>query len=140
MLKTIDPLLSGSLLAILADMGHGEEIVLADANFPSAGLARRLVELPGSSVTDVLQAVLTLFPLDDFVDEPVAVMAAPADAAPMYESFGRALDAAEGRAIAIEPIDRFAFYDRTKLAYAVVATGERRLYGNLILKKGVIRL
>lgn len=140
MLKMLDPLLCGSLLAILADMGHGEEIVLADANFPSAGLARRLVELPGTSVTDVLDAVLTLFPLDDFVDKPVAVMAAPADAAPMYDGFQRAVDAAEGRSIGIEPIDRFAFYDRAKLAYAVVATGERRLYGNLILKKGVVRL
>jgi len=140
MLKMLDPLLCGSLLAILADMGHGEEIVLADANFPSAGLARRLVELPGTSVTDVLDAVLTLFPLDDFVDKPVAVMAAPADAAPMYDGFQRAVDAAEGRSIVIEPIDRFAFYDRAKLAYAVVATGERRLYGNLILKKGVVRL
>ncbi|HET7314203.1 RbsD/FucU family protein [Salinisphaera sp.] len=139
MLKTINPLLTGDLLAILADMGHGDELVIVDANFPAAALAQRLVRLPASSATDALAAVLDLLPIDDFVDMPVAAMDAPDGRPALYTEFDNMLEQAEGRPIAMEPIDRFAFYDRTQRAYAVVATGERRLYGNIILKKGVLR-
>ena len=139
MLKSIDPLLTGELLAILSDMGHGDEIVITDANFPAASVASRLVRMPGISATDVLGAVLSVLPLDDFVDTPAAAMDAPGERPAIYPEFEMALEKAEGRAIALDPIDRFAFYDRAKAAYAVIATGERRLYANVILKKGVLR-
>jgi L-fucose mutarotase len=139
MLKSINPLLTGDLLAILSDMGHGDEIVIADANFPAASIARRLIRLPGISATDVLAAVLSVLPLDDFVDRPAAAMDAPGQRPAIYSEYEAALKKAEGRAIVLEPVERFAFYDRAKAAYAVVATGELRLYANIILKKGVLR-
>lgn len=139
MLKTINPLLTGDLLAILADMGHGDEIVIVDANFPAASMAQRLVQMPGISATDMLEAVLSLLPLDDFVDRPAAAMDAPNERPPIYPEFEAALAAAEGRTLELDPIERFAFYDRAKDAYAIIATGERRLYANIILKKGVLR-
>lgn len=138
MLKNINPLLTGELLAILSDMGHGDEIVITDANFPAASAARRLIRLPVSA-TDTLDAVLSVFPLDDFVDAPTAVMDAPGDRPDIYADFETATRAAEGRDVGLELIDRFAFYDRAQQAYAVIATGERRLYANIILKKGVLR-
>lgn len=139
MLKSIDPLLTGALLAILSDMGHGDEIVIADANFPAASVARRLVQLPAIAATDVLAAVLSVFPLDDFVDRPAGVMDASGARPEIYALFEAAVEKAEGRAIPLEQVDRFAFYDRARAAYAVVSTGERRLYGNIVLKKGVLR-
>lgn len=139
MLKTLNPLLTGELLAILADMGHGDEIAIVDANFPADSMAQRLVRLPGISATDALEAVLSLLPLDDFVDHPAAAMDAPGERPAIYPEFEAALERAEGRALTLEPVERFAFYARTQQAYAVVATGERRLYANIILKKGVVR-
>jgi L-fucose mutarotase len=139
MLKSINPLLTGDLLAILSDMGHGDEIVITDANFPAASVARRLIRLPGLGATDVLAAVLSVFPLDDFVDRPAAAMDAPGERPAIYPEFESALQQAEGRAIALEHVDRFAFYNRARAAYAVIATGELRLYANIILKKGLLR-
>jgi L-fucose mutarotase len=139
MLKSINPLLAGELLAILSDMGHGDEIVITDANFPADAVAQRLVRLPGISATDALEAVLSVLPLDDFVDLPAAAMDAPGQRPAIYPEFEALLEKAEGRAIKLDPIERFAFYDRAKQAYAIVATGERRLYANIILKKGVLR-
>ena len=139
MLKTIDPLLTGELLAILADMGHGDDIAVVDANFPAAAAGTLLVQLPGLPATAVLRAILSLLPLDDFVDAPTAVMAAPGERPAIYDEFDTILATAEGRSVRVDTIDRFAFYDRARAAFAVVATGERRLYGNIILKKGVIR-
>lgn len=139
MLKSIDPLLTGDLLKILRDMGHGDEIVLTDANFPAATVAQRLVRLPGIGADRVAEAILSLMPLDDFVEAPAAAMAAPDGRPEVYDDFDRVLLEANGSAVTLEEIDRFAFYDRAKEAYAVVATGERRLYANLILKKGVLR-
>ncbi|WP_136683927.1 RbsD/FucU family protein [Falsirhodobacter xinxiangensis] len=137
MLKNVNPLLTGDLLAILSDMGHGDEVVITDANFPADAVAQRLVRLPVSA-TDVLDAVLSVIPLDDFVDAPSAAMDAPERPA-IYTDFQSAMDASEGRSVGLELIDRFEFYDRAKAAYAVIATGERRLYANIILKKGVLR-
>ncbi|MGD0733456.1 MAG: RbsD/FucU domain-containing protein [Terracidiphilus sp.] len=139
MLKSINPLLTGDLLAILCDMGHGDEIVISDANFPAATIGRRLIRLPGISATDTLAAVLSVIPLDDFVDHPAAAMDAPGQRPAIYPEFESAIKQAEGRAIALDPVERFAFYDRAKAAFAVIATGERRLYANIILRKGVIR-
>ncbi|MBE9636965.1 RbsD/FucU family protein [Salipiger mangrovisoli] len=139
MLKTIDPLLTGELLAILRNMGHGDELVLVDANFPADRVAQRLVRLPGIGIDRAAEAVLSLFPLDDFVDAPAAVMACPDGRPEIFDVFDRLLEAANGAPVQVAQVDRFDFYDRTASAYAVVATGERRLYANLILKKGVLR-
>lgn len=139
MLKSINPLLTGSLLSVLADMGHGDEIAIVDANFPAAAVAERLVELPGHSAPAVLAAVLSVLPLDDFVDRPAGVMDAPGERPAIYSEFEAAVEAAEGRKLELSVIDRFDFYDRAKAGFAVISTGERRLYGNIILKKGVLR-
>jgi L-fucose mutarotase len=139
MLKTIDPLLSGALLQILADMGHGDEIVIVDANYPASANAKRLARLDGISATAALQAVLSLLPLDDFVEEPAAVMTPGTEWPPVLDEFQAIVDRAEGKAIPVTGMDRFAFYERARGAYAMIATGERRLYGNIILVKGVIR-
>lgn len=139
MLKSINPLLTGPLLQILADMGHGDEIAIVDSNFPAAAVANRLVQIPGVNAPDVLDAVLSLFPLDDFVDQPAGVMDAPGEPPAMYSEFEAIIKTQEGRDIPLALIDRFEFYDRSKTAFAVISTGERRLYGNILLKKGVVR-
>ncbi|WP_353474585.1 RbsD/FucU domain-containing protein [Salipiger sp. H15] len=139
MLKNIDPLLTGELLAILRDMGHGDEIVLVDANFPATRVAQRLVELPGIDIIRACEAVLSVFPLDDFVEAPAAVMACPDGRPEIFDEFDRVLAEANLAPVTVEEIDRFAFYDRTEEAFAVVSTGERRLYANIVLKKGVLR-
>ncbi|WP_294644837.1 RbsD/FucU domain-containing protein [uncultured Aureimonas sp.] len=139
MLKNIDPLLNGQLLAILDDMGHGNEIVIADANFGAANVAQRLVDLPGTTATALVDAILSVFPLDDFVEDPMAVMQAPPETRPMYDAFQASADKAEGRSITIAEIDPAEFVERTRRAYAVIASGERRLYGNVLLRKGVLR-
>ncbi|MDB6454077.1 RbsD/FucU family protein [Falsirhodobacter sp. 20TX0035] len=138
MLKNVNPLLTGDLLAILSDMGHGDELVITDANFPAAAVAQRLIRLPVSA-TDTLDAVLSVLPLDDFVDAPAAAMDAPDGRPPIYDAFEAAMATSEGRPVGMDLIDRFEFYDRAQEAYAVIATGERRLYANIILKKGVLR-
>lgn len=141
MLKNIPPILSPELLLILAEMGHGDELVFADANFPAVSIGARLARADGHGVAPVLKAVLQLFPLDTFVPQPAAVMRRvdkPDEAAPVWNEFQRLLDSAEGRHIMIERVERFAFYERARAAFAVVATSETALYGNLIIKKGVI--
>ena len=141
MLKGLDPLLSPDLLHILAGMGHGDELAVVDANFPAVALARRLVRLDGIEAPQALEAVLSVLPLDDFVAAPLAVMQDPnaKEDPPVIAAFRQAARAAEGREVAIEAVERFAFYERTRGAFAVLATGERRLYGNIIAKKGVVR-
>jgi L-fucose mutarotase len=141
MLKNIHPLLSPDLLTVIAEMGHGDELAIVDANFPAVTMARRLVRVSAPS-TPVLEAVLTLLPLDDFVDAPVTVMqvvGAPDEIPETVREFQVAADKAEGKLVKVDRIDRFAFYDRAKAAFAVVATGETRLYGCVMVKKGVIR-
>ncbi len=141
MLKLIPSILSPELLAVLAEMGHGDEIVLADANFPAVSTAQRLVRADGHAVNTILEAVLKLLPLDTFVESPAVVMQIgdkPNESAPICTEFQKHLDHAEGRHVAISSIERFAFYERSKKAFAVVSTGETALYANLILKKGVI--
>jgi L-fucose mutarotase len=142
MLKGIDPLLSPDLLAILRAMGHGDELAIVDANFPAASTARRLVRLDGVSATAALDAILSVMPLDEFVPEAAwrmqVVDAADAEL-PIFAAFRTILAARESPDIRLASLERFAFYERAKTAYAVVATGEERLYGNIILKKGIIR-
>jgi L-fucose mutarotase len=141
MLKGIDPLLSPELLAILAEMGHGDELAVVDANFPAAAMARRLVRV-NASASSVLRAVLTLLPLDDFVGAPLTAMAvegAPEEMPEPVREFQQAADVAEGHPIKMMRIKRSSFYERAKVAFAIVATGEPRLYGCVLVTKGVIR-
>ncbi len=141
MLKGLDPLLGPELLAALRAMGHGDEILLADANFPSETLARRLIRVDGVDAPRMARVVLSVLPLDDFTATAafrMAVVDAPDSEPQIVEAF-RAVLAETGYAGPIEAIERFTFYDRARAAFAIVATGEARLYGNLILRKGVIR-
>jgi L-fucose mutarotase len=141
MLKGIDPLLSPDLLQILAAMGHGDEILIADANFPAAALARRLCRMDGANTSVAIRAILTLLPLDQYVDEPAAVMAVVDDPEAVPETeieFRKILDEAEGRKVGVQRLERFAFYERAREVFAILVTGESRLYGNIILKKGVV--
>lgn len=126
---------------MLASMGHGDELVIADANFPATSVARRIVRLDGVDAVTALEAILTLVPADQYVDHPAAVMAVvddPTATPDIYGEFQRVLDKAEGKSVGMERVERFAFYERAKNAFGVVATSEGRLYGNIILSKGVI--
>lgn len=140
MLKHIPKNLSPELLKILMEMGHGDEIVLADGNFPSASHTNRLVRLDGQMIPAILESVLTLFPLDTFVESPVTYMATPkgeSDPA-IWESYSTILSKTGNEQTSIEQVDRFEFYKRAQQAYAIIATSETALYANIILKKGVI--
>lgn len=141
MLKGIPTILSPELLMMIAQMGHGDELVIADANFPAVSNAKRLVRADGHGVPVILEAILRLFPLDTFVEQPAAVMRRidkPGEPAPIWADYQRILDSAEGRHVAMEQVERFAFYERAKTTFGVVATGEGALYGNIIIKKGII--
>jgi L-fucose mutarotase len=142
MLKGIPSLLSPDMLKVLMEMGHGDELVLADGNFPSASTAQRLLRADGLGVPDLLQAILQLFPLDTFTEHPAALMAVvPGDdyQPVIWEAYRRILQASGEPFTDFEYMERFAFYARARQAYAVVATSERALYANLVLKKGVVR-
>lgn len=140
MLKGIPAILSPELLKILMEMGHGDELVIGDGNFPAASTAKRLIRCDGHNVPDLLDAILKFFPLDAAVDAPVALMAVAAgDPQPdIWSKYQRIVDSRHGRHASIEQVERFAFYDRARAAYAIVATGEKALYANIILKKGVV--
>ncbi|NLG24265.1 MAG: L-fucose mutarotase [Clostridiales bacterium] len=140
MLKGISPVISPELIKILMEMGHGDELVIGDGNFPAASCARRLVRLDGHGVPEVLDAILHLFPLDTYVAAPVALMRVTPgdDVVPVIWDEYKAIIRARSGPAAIEEVERFAFYDRAKEAYAIVATGERALYANIIIKKGVV--
>ena len=141
MLKGIPSILSPELLKILMEMGHGDELVIGDGKFPAAACAQRLVRLDGHGVPEILEAILQLFPLDTYVEQPLAVMAVtkgdPVQPT-IWETYRAIAEKHEPGRAAIEQVERFAFYERAKKAYAVVATGETALYGCIILKKGVI--
>ena len=140
MLKGIDPLLGPELLATLRAMGHADEIAIVDANFPAAANARRLIRAEGVSATRMVQAILSVLPLEQF--EPIAAFRMQVDGAPgeLPSVIGEfeALLRAVGYHGPIGALARFDYYERTRSAYAIVSTGERRYWGNLILKKGAI--
>jgi L-fucose mutarotase len=139
MLKGIHPAISPDLLKILAEMGHGDELVLADAHFPGHSVNARVLRADGLSIATLLDAILPLFELDSYAP-PLAMMAAvPGDSLdPAVEaSYLRAIRRHVPAAASPERIDRFAFYDRARAAFAVVMTGETAKYGNILLKKGV---
>ncbi|MFD0616874.1 L-fucose mutarotase [Paenibacillus sp. GCM10027629] len=141
MLKGISSIISPELLKILMEMGHGDTIVLADGNFPSASHATRLIRADGHGIPQLLDAILQLMPLDTYVEHPVALMdLVPGDnvETPIWDEYRAIVQRHEGQDVSFEMIERFAFYEEAKKCYAVVATGERALYANIILKKGVI--
>jgi len=142
MLKGISPLLSPELLKVIAEMGHGDDLVLGDGNFPAASMNPRSLRADGHKVTELLDAILHLFPLDDFVEAPVTLMAVVPGSMqgdpPIWAEF-REIIARHEPSAKIQMVERFDFYDLSRKAYATVQTGEGALYANLILKKGVIK-
>ena len=140
MLKGIPDIISPELLKILDEMGHGDEIVIGDGNFPAASNAKRLVRLDGHGVPEILEAILKLVPLDPYVDSPVMLMqVTPGDDTDpiIWKDYERIVKEQSGD-FKMSEIERFTFYERARDAYAIVATGETALYANIILKKGVV--
>ena len=140
MLKGISPLLSPDLLATLARMGHGDEIILADAHFPGETFNSRVLRADGLSIASLLEALLPLFELDAYVTAPLVMMAAVEgdELDPSVEAhYLAAIRQTNPQVPPIARIPRFDFYERTRSAYAVVMTGETAKYGNILLKKGV---
>lgn len=140
MLKGISPLISPDLLSVMARMGHGDELVLADAHFPGESTGKRIVRADGLRIADLLEAIMPLFELDSYVPHPLIMMEPvpgdnlePAVEASYMERIGKMLPDVPP----VKRIDRFAFYDRAAKAFAVVMTGETSKYGNIILVKGV---
>lgn len=146
MLKNIDSLLNADILYALAAMGHGDSIVLCDSNFPAHSVASgttlgRVLRADGASVTQLTQAVLSLLPLDTFIDDAaicMEVVGAPEERPDVQLEVQSIIDASEPVPFKLVPVERFAFYERAKRSFAVISTGERRFYGCFILTKGVI--
>ena len=145
MLKNIDPLLSPELLKVLREMGHGDEIVLADANFTAESLGRGkpVIRLPGVGMRAICTAVLSVLPLDAMVDRPIAFMQVGGSeagylSAVQREVIGDLVQRGDATAEQCDPVERFAFYERVSRAYAIVQTGELQPFANFLFKKGVI--
>jgi L-fucose mutarotase len=146
MLKLIDPSLNADVLHALRSMGHGDELVLCDTNFPADSVARdtvlgRLLHIDNLTAARAAKAVLSVLPLDSFVDKPalrMEIVDKPNEVPPVQIEVQKEIDAAEGKSWPMASIERFAFYERAKTAYCVMRTGERRFYGCFIFKKGVI--
>ncbi|MGY2704418.1 RbsD/FucU family protein [Nocardioides sp. HB32] len=140
-LKNIDPLLDAALLGHLAAMGHGDVLAIVDRNYPAASTARRLVSLPGVDVPTAARAILSVLPVDTFVEPAVLRMGAVGDEGVVQEvhaDLQAVVDEAEGRPVPSAPVERFEFYRRAAAAYVVVATTEARPYGCFLLTKGVV--
>ena len=148
MLKGIDRHLSAELMHVLMLMGHGDELVICDVNHPAGTIAAettygRIVDMVGCDIPTGAAAILSLMPLDTFVDAPVARMQVVGDAVaemPVFGRMQRVIDAAEGRPVRMQALERFAFYDAAKRAFAIVRTSDPGPYGCFILKKGVVDL
>ena len=144
MLKNIPAVLSPELLKVLCEMGHSDRIVIADGNFPAESVGKncKVIRADGLGVPELLDAILTLFPLDTYVEKPVSLMQVmPGDKTetPIWEEYKRIVKKYDDRgAAAIGEIERFAFYEEARTAYAVVATGEKAVYANVMLQKGVV--
>ncbi|TIO79600.1 MAG: ribose ABC transporter [Mesorhizobium sp.] len=145
MLKGINPLLNADVLQALRAMGHGDDLIIADTNFPSDSVAKQTVlgkllriDAPAA---EVAKAVLSLYPLDSFVDDAAArmeIVGKPNEIPPVQKEVQNEIDAAEGKSWPMISIERYAFYERAKKAYCVIQTGERRFYGCFAFRKGVI--
>jgi L-fucose mutarotase len=142
MLKGISAVISPELIKTLMEMGHGDELVIADGNFPSASIAQRLVRADGLGCSVLLDAILSIFPLDQYVVKPVALMAIVSGDTYkpiIWDDYRKIVKQHEPDFTDFEYMERFAFYERARKAYAVLATSEMALYANIILKKGVIK-
>lgn len=141
MLKGIPPLISPDFMKILMEMGHGDELVIVNANFPAASNARRLVRCDGSSAVQTLDAVMRFLPLDTFTPTTATLMdvaSGEKNSPEIWSEFQEVIRQYEPWVKDFEIVNRFDFYERTRQAYAVVATGERRRYANIILRKGIV--
>ena len=146
MLKIIDPLLNADVLYALRAMGHGDHLVVCDTNFPADSVARRtafgrLLRIDNVSAARAVRAVLSLMPLDTFVDDAairMEIVGDPHEVPPVQKEVQVEIDRAEGRAVPMVGVERHAFYDKARSAYGVIATGERRFYGCFLFTKGVI--
>ena len=146
MLKGISPLLNADVLYALRAMGHGDDLIIADTNFPSDSIARqtrlgKLLRIDNVTAAEAAAAVLSVYPLDTFVDDAAArmeIVGAPEEVPPVQAEVQAVVDRAEGRSWPLLPVERFAFYERAKQAYCVVQTGERRFYGCFAFRKGVL--
>ena len=146
MLKGIDPILNADVLQALRAMGHGDDLIIADTNFPSDSVARqtvigKLLRLDNASAARAAKAILSVMPLDGFVPHPalrMEIVDKPDEIPPVQAEVQKEIDAAEGRVWPMGSIERFAFYDLARKAYCVIQTGERRFYGCFVFKKGVI--
>jgi L-fucose mutarotase len=141
MLKNVPAIISPELLSIMMEMGHGDELVIADGNFPSESTGQRVVRADGHGVPELLDAILKFLPLDDRVEKPVALMAVmkgDPTKPTIWEKYREIVGSHDKRAADFEMVERFAFYERASKAFAVLATSEAALYANVILKKGVI--
>lgn len=146
MLKGIDPILNADVLHTLKSMGHGDDLIIADMNFPSHSVAQetvlgKLLRIENVTAARAVKAILSVMPLDSFVEHPahrMEIVDRPNDVPPVQAEVQAEIDAAEGRALPMDSVERFAFYDLAKRSYAVIQTGERRFYGCFVLKKGVI--
>ncbi len=138
MLTNIAKILTGDILKFLCDMGHGDELVIADANFPAETYAKRLVRLPGIDGVRAAQAIMTVFPLDTYTDDPAIVMDLTKSDKDKGMERPAIWDSYQNEVGHLIELERFAFYERAKKAYCVIQTGEERQYGNLILVKGVV--
>ncbi|MBZ9659490.1 RbsD/FucU family protein [Mesorhizobium sp. ESP-6-4] len=145
MLKGINPLLNADVLQALRAMGHGDDLIIADTNFPSDSVARqtvlgKLLRIDATAA-EVVKAVLSLYPLDTFVDDAAArmeIVGKPNEIPPVQREVQKEIDAAEGKPWPMISIERYAFYERSKKAYCVIQTGERRFYGCFAFRKGVV--
>jgi len=144
MLKGIPKILSPELLKVLCEMGHSDRLVIADGNFPAESMGKNaiVIRMDGHGACDVLEAILKVFPLDTYVEKPVNLMQVmPGDTVetPIWDEYAKLVADADDRgAEAIGQIERFAFYEEAKKAYAIIATGESALYANVMLQKGVV--
>ncbi len=145
MLKGIPKILSPELLKVLCEMGHSDRLVIADGNFPSESMGKnaKVIRCDGHGVPELLEAILTVFPLDTYVEAPVSLMQVmPGDNAetPIWDEYKEIISKYDERGEkAIGQTERFAFYDEAKTAYAIIATGESALYANIMLQKGVVK-
>ncbi|MDY3791742.1 MAG: L-fucose mutarotase [Oscillospiraceae bacterium] len=142
MLKNIPKIISPELIKTLMEMGHGDELVIGDGNFPAETYGKRVIRCDGHGVPELLDAIMQLFPLDTYTEKPVMLMeVVPGDhvVPTIWEEYKEIINKYEPENCKIEMIERFAFYERAKNAYAIVATGEEAIYANIILKKGVVK-
>jgi L-fucose mutarotase len=148
MLKGMDPRLSAEIVHVLMLMGHGDDLVICDVNHPAATIAAettygRLVDMAGCDIPTAARAILTLMPLDSFVPAPVSrmqVVGNPDGVVPIFARMQAVVDQAEGRAVQVQALERFAFYEAAKRSFAILRTSDSGPYGCFILKKGVVDL